>query len=231
MKMAISSNKGLGFILITNRKICETKLVDIISQAIDGGVETVQLREKGLSTVELYVLASEIREITREKGANLIINDRVDIALAVDADGVHLGWQSLGIEIVRKMIGNDKLIGFSAHNLQEAQKAENSGADYVTISPIFDIAYKDHFVEPLGTEKIGKIKEELDIPVIALGGINENNVNGVLENGADGIAVISAIFQSENPRQSAIRLYKEIKKNELESEEIILTGREDAVIN
>jgi thiamine-phosphate pyrophosphorylase len=231
MKMAISSNKGLGFILITNRKICEAKLADIISQAIDGGVETVQLREKDLSSVELYVLASEIREITMEKGANLIINDRVDIALAVDADGVHLGWKSLGIGLVRKMIGHDKLIGFSAHNLQEAKKAEDSGADYVTISPIFDTVYKDYFVEPLGTEKIGKIKEEIDIPVIALGGINENNVNGVLENGAYGIAVISAILQSEDPRQSANRLYKEIKGNESKSEEKILTGREDAAIN
>ena len=229
--MAINSNRGLGFVLITNRKICETKLVDIISQAIDGGVETVQLREKDLSTVELYVLASEIREITREKGVNLIINDRVDIALAVDADGVHLGWQSLGIEIVRKMIGHDKLIGFSAHNLQEAAMAESSGADYVTISPIFDTAYKDYFIEPLGTEEIRKIKEEVDIPVIALGGINENNVSDVLENGADGIAVISAILQSENPGQSASRLYKEINKSKSRSEAKILTGREDAVIN
>jgi thiamine-phosphate pyrophosphorylase len=225
MKMAINSNKGLGFILITNRKICEAKLADIISQAIDGGVETVQLREKDLSTVELYVLASKIREITRKKGSNLIINDRVDIALAVDADGVHLGWQSLGIEIVRTMIGHDKLIGFSAHNLQEAKKAENSGADYVSISPIFDTACKDYFIEPLGIEKIGMIKEEIDIPVIALGGINENNVNGVLENGADGIAVISAILQSENPMQSASRLYREIKKNKSKSEsKICISG-------
>ena len=229
--MVISSNKGLGFILITNRKICGAKLADIISQAIDGGVETVQLREKDLSTVELYILASKIREITREKGANLIINDRVDIALAVDADGVHLGWQSLGIEIVRKMIGHDKLIGFSAHNLQEAEKAENSGADYVTISPIFETANKDYFIEPLGIEKIGKIKEEIAIPVIALGGINENNVSSVLENGADGIAVISAILQSEDSRQSASKLYNEIKRNESKSEEKILTGREDAAIN
>ncbi len=225
MKMAISSENGLSFILITNRKICDARLADIISQAIDGGVKTVQLSEKDLSTVELYVLASEIREITREKGANLIINDRVDIALAVDADGVHLGWQSLGIEIVRKMIGHDKLIGFSAHNLQEAKKAENSGADYVSISPIFDTAYKEYFIEPLGTEKIGKIKEEIDIPVIALGGINENNVNSALENGADGIAVISAILQSENPMQSASRLYREIKKNKSKSEsKICISG-------
>ncbi|MFQ5686042.1 MAG: thiamine phosphate synthase [Candidatus Scalindua sp.] len=225
MKMAISSNKGLGFILITNRNICKSKLVDIISQAIDGGVGTVQLREKDLSSVELYNLASEIREITREKDANLIINDRVDIALAVDANGVHLGWQSLDIEIVRKMIGRDKLIGFSAHNLQEAEKAENSDADYVTISPIFETAYKEYFVEPLGIEKIGKIKEEIDIPVIALGGINENNVNSVLENGADGIAVISAILQSEDPRQSTSRLYKEIKRHESKPESrIFISG-------
>ena len=229
--MVICSNKGLGFILITNRNICEAKLVDIISQAIDGGVETVQLREKDLSSVELYVLASEIRKITREKGANLIINDRVDIALAVDADGVHLGWQSMDIETVRTMIGHDKMIGFSAHNLQEAEEAENSGADYISISPIFDTAYKDYLVEPLGTEKIGKIKEEIGIPVIALGGINENNVSSVLENGADGIAVISAILQSEDSRQSASRLYKEIKRNESNSEEKILTGRGDAAIN
>jgi len=223
--METSSTAGLKFILITNRNICETKLVDIISQSIDGGVETVQLREKDMSTAELYNLASEIREITKDKGANLIINDRVDIALAVDADGVHLGWQSLNIEIVRRMIGRDKLIGFSAHNLQEAEKAENCGADYITISPIFDTAYKDYFIKPLGTEEIGKIREQIDIPVIALGGINENNVSSVLENGADGIAVMSAILQSGNPRQSASRLYREIKKYESKSEgKIFISG-------
>jgi len=223
--METNSNAGLKFILITNRNICSIKLVDIISQSIDGGVETVQLREKDMSTAELYNLASEIREITKDKGANLIINDRVDIALAVDADGVHLGWQSLNIEIVRRMIGRDKLIGFSAHNLQEAEKAENCGADYITISPIFDTAYKDYFIKPLGTEEIGKIREQIDIPVIALGGINENNVSSVLENGADGIAVMSAILQSGNPRQSASRLYREIKKYESKSEgKIFISG-------
>jgi len=223
--METNSNAGLKFILITNRNICSIKLVDIISQSIDGGVETVQLREKDMSTAELYNLACEIREITKDKGANLIINDRVDIALAVDADGVHLGWQSLNIEIVRRMIGRDKLIGFSAHNLQEAEKAENCGADYITISPIFDTAYKDYFIKPLGTEEIGKIREQIDIPVIALGGINENNVSSVLENGADGIAVMSAILQSGNPRQSASRLYREIKKYESKSEgKIFISG-------
>ena len=223
------STKGLELVLITNRKVSETKLTDIIEQAIEGGVGTVQLREKDLSTYDLYCLAKEIRGLTEKKDVNLIINDRVDIAIAVDADGVHLGWQSLEIGIVRNMIGRDKLIGFSAHSLKEAERAENSGADYVTISPIFDTANKDYFIKPLGVDEIGKIRAQIDVPVIALGGINENNISDVLENGADGIAVISAIQQSGNYRQSASRLYNKITRSKSKSEEKILTGREDAI--
>ncbi len=205
------SIRGLDFVLITDRKVCREKLTDIIEQAIEGGVGTVQLREKDLSTGDLYSLAREIREITERKGANLIINDRVDIALAVDADGVHLGWQSLEIDTVRKMIGRDKIIGFSAHSLKEAERAENSGADYVSISPIFDTVNKDYFIKPLGVGEIIKIKELINIPVIALGGINESNVNKVLKNGADGIAVISAILLSDSPGQTVTRICREME--------------------
>jgi len=218
------STRGLDFILITNRKVCAIKLTDIIKQAIEGGVGTVQLREKDLSTRDLYSLAKEIREITKGKGVNLIINDRVDIATAVDADGVHLGWQSLEIGIVRRMIGRDKLIGFSAHSLKDAERAENSGADYVTISPIFDTVNKDYFIKPLGVDEIGKIKAQINIPVIALGGINENNVNKVLKNGADGIAVISAILLSDSPKQTVTRIYRGIKKIGSKSENKNLIG-------
>jgi thiamine-phosphate pyrophosphorylase len=224
------STRGLNFILITDRKVCGKNLTNIIEQAVEGGVGTVQLREKDLSTSDLYSLAEEIREITKRKGANLIINDRVDIATAVDADGVHLGWQSLEIDMVRRMIGRDKIIGFSAHSLKEAEKAENSGADYVTISPIFDTVNKDYFIKPLGVSEIGKIKEQIDIPVIALGGINENNVKDVLKNGADGIAVISAIFLSDDPKQSVTRICREMKKSGAESGNKTLIGSEDAII-
>ncbi len=206
------SIRGLDFVLITDRKVCGKKLTDIIEQAIEGGVGTVQLREKDLSTGDLYSLAKEIREITERKGANLIINDRVDIAIAVEADGVHLGWQSLEIDMVRRMIGRDKIIGFSAHSLEEAERAENSGADYIFISPIFNTVNKDYFVKPLGVSEIGKIKEQINIPVIALGGINENNVNKVLKNGADGIAVISAILLSDSPEQTVTRICREMRK-------------------
>ncbi len=226
MRTMSGSTRGLDFILITDRKVCGKKLPDIIEQAIEGGVGTVQLREKDLSTRELYSLAKEIREITKVKDVNLIVNDRVDIAIAVDADGVHLGWQSLEIGSVRKMIGQDKLIGFSAHSLKEAERAENSGADYVTISPIFDTVNKDYFIKPLGVDEPGKIKKQISIPVIALGGINGNNVNEVLENGADGIAVISAILLSESPKQAAAGIYSEIKKIGSDSQnKIFISGR------
>jgi len=230
MRIMNESTRGLDFVLITNRKVCETNLTDIIEQAVEGGVGTVQLREKDLSTSDLYSLAKEIREITKRKGANLIINDRVDIAIAVDADGVHLGWKSLEIGIVRRMIGLDKLIGFSAHSLREAERAENSGADYVTISPIFDTVNKDYFIKPLGVDEIAKIKERINIPVIALGGINENNVNKVLKNGADGIAAISAILLSNSPKQTVTRIYSEINKIGSKSGNKILIGSEDAII-
>ncbi len=215
MRTMGDSIKGLDLVLITDRKVCGKKLTDIIEQAIDGGVGTVQLREKDLNTGDLFNLAKEIREITERKGANLIINDRVDIATAVDADGVHLGWQSLEIDTVRRMIGQDKIIGFSAHSLEEAERAENSGADYISISPIFNTANKDYFIKPLGVGEIGKIKEHINIPVIALGGINENNIDKVLKNGADGIAVISAILLSDSPEQAVTRICREMRRSDL----------------
>lgn len=207
----INAVNKLDFVLITNRKICKLELLEVITQAAEGGIGTVQLREKGLNTKELYTLAERLREITNDLNISLIINDRVDIVMAMGADGVHLGWQSLNIEIARKIIGSKRLIGYSAHNLQEAIKAANEGADYITISPIFKTSYKDYPLNPLGAIKIKEIKEQVNIPVIALGGVSESNVNEVLEKGADGIAVMSTILLSENTRQTTRRLYDKIK--------------------
>ncbi len=202
----------LEFVLITNRKICKSGLTEVVRQAAAGGIGAVQLREKDLNTKDLYTLAKGLREITEELNLNLIVNDRADIAMAIDADGVHLGWQSLDIKTVRNIVGDKKLIGFSAHNLQEAIMAHDEGADYITISPVFKTSYKDYSVSPLGVVKIKEIKEQVNIPVIALGGINENNVDEVLGNGADGIAVMSTVLLSENPSQTAGRLYDKIRR-------------------
>ena len=190
---------NLLFTLITDRNHCKQPFIDTIRSALKEGVKTVQLREKGLATHELYSLAYELREITSDFKANFIINDRVDIALAVEADGVHLGWKSLPFGIVRKLLGFEKLIGISTHNRQEALQAQSCGADYITFGPVFDTPSKAGLLKPTGVEAIQKLKKEINIPIVALGGINENNAEAVLDGGADGIAVISSIMQADDP--------------------------------
>ncbi|MBE7445200.1 MAG: thiamine phosphate synthase [Planctomycetia bacterium] len=201
---------NLSLMLITDRNLCKQSFLDTIKLALRGGVKTIQLREKGISTHELYSLASELRKITLDFHANLIINDRVDIAMSVEADGVHLGWQSLPFHAARKLLGFERLIGISTHNRQEALQAQDYGADYITFGPVFDTPSKAGILEPRGTEEIQHLKTVVEIPVIALGGIRENNVKDVLDNGADGIAVISGIMHATNPEDAARGLYKKI---------------------
>ncbi len=201
---------NLFFTLITDRNHCKQPFIDTIRSALKEGVKTVQLREKGLATHELYSLACELRKITSDFKANFIVNDRVDIALAVEADGVHLGWQSLPFPVVRRLVGSERLIGVSTHNRQEALQAQEYGADYITFGPIFDTPSKAGLLKPTGVEEIRKLKNEIDLPIVALGGINERNVEAVLDGGADGIAVISSIMQADNPEGAARCLSKKI---------------------
>ena len=172
----------------------------------------MQLREKGLPTRELYSLACELRKITSDFKANFIVNDRVDIALAVEADGVHLGWQSLPFPVVRGLVGSERLVGVSTHNRQEALQAQSSGADYITFGPVFDTPSKAGLLKPTGVEEIQRLKKEIHIPTVALGGINERNVEEVLDGGADGIAVISSIMQADDPEGAARRLFNKRPK-------------------
>ncbi len=202
----------LFFTLITDRNQCKQPLLKTIESALKGGVKTVQLREKGLPTSDLYSLACELREITSVFKANLIINDRVDIALVVEADGVHLGWQSLPFPVVRRLVGSERLIGVSTHNRQEALQAQSSGADYITFGPIFDTPSKAGLLKPTGVEEIQRLKKEIHIPIVALGGINERNVEAVLDGGAGGVAVISSIIQADNPEDAARCLFNKCLK-------------------
>ncbi|TVL99840.1 MAG: thiamine phosphate synthase [Candidatus Brocadia sp. WS118] len=194
---------NLFLTLITDRNLCKHSFLDTIKLALKGGVKTVQLREKGLATHELYSLAGELRKITLDFNATFIINDRVDIALAVEADGMHLGWQSLPFDVGRKLLGFERLIGVSTHKHEEALQAQNDGADYITFGPIFDTPSKAGFLKPTGVEEIQKLKKEIHIPIVAVGGINEKNVEAVLGEGADGIAVISSIMQADDPEDAA----------------------------
>ena len=196
--------------LITDRSLCAGSLLDAVRKAtIVGGADIVQLREKDLDARELLELAAAIKEITSETGAKLIVNHSIDVALTVDADGIHLGWRSLMPEDVRELLGPDKLVGVSVHSLMELLGAEYGGADYVQFGPIFDTPSKRGLVEPLGVDVIRRAKEKATIPVTVVGGIKEENAADVSAAGADGIAVISAILSAPDPQVAACRLKRE----------------------
>ena len=188
--------------LITDRRLFsdDNELFAAVEEALEGGVKAVQLREKDLETRSLLRMAYSLRELTSGYGAKLFINDRVDIALAVDADGVHLGGESMPAFAARKAAGEALLIGVSAHSIGEAKEAEEEGADFVTLGPIFETPSKIKYGHPLGPGLLSEVSGKISIPVFAVGGIKKERVGSVLESGAAGIALISAILGSEDIR-------------------------------
>jgi thiamine-phosphate pyrophosphorylase len=203
----------LGVYLITDRhQTLGRKLTDVVREALEGGVRAVQLREKDLSSGELFRLAAELRRLTSEYGARLIINDRLDIALAVEADGVHVGITSVPVAIVRQVMGKGTLIGYSAHEIDEALQAQADGADFVTFSPVYPTPSKSAYGQPCGVKKLADAVAALQIPVVALGGISLANVAEVLSASVTGIAVISALLAAVDPRVAASSLLKKIEE-------------------
>lgn len=171
----------------------------VLDAALRGGVRAVQVREKDLAPRELYPLAWELRQLTRQHGARLLINDRIDIALAVQADGVQLTTTSLPVAVARQMLGSEALIGVSTHNRVEAQTAADGGADFLVFGPIFYTPSKVPYGEPVGLAALRAVRSAVKLPILAIGGIKKANVEQVLATGADGIAVISAIIAADDP--------------------------------
>jgi thiamine-phosphate pyrophosphorylase len=186
--------------LITDRKRFSTQRAFSVAleEALKGGVKSIQLREKDLPTRELLETAYWARQLTAEYGARLIVNDRVDIACAVGADGVHLGQKSMPPNAVRKIEEHDFIIGVSTHSVDEAVRAEREGADFITLGPVYETPSKMKYGPPVGINMLGEVKTKVSIPVIAIGGITREKVHELLKAGADGIAVISAILTAEN---------------------------------
>ena len=188
--------KDLTLYLITDRRLfpalCHFYLA--LEDALSAGVKAVQLREKDLNSRDLFDMAYWMRDLTAEYGAKLFINDRVDIALAVGADGVHLGQGSIPPYAVRKISGDALLIGVSTHSIDEALKAEKEGADFITFGPVFKTPSKLKYGNPIGIHVIKDVKSVTSIPLLAIGGIKLNNVSEIREAGADGIAMISVIL-------------------------------------
>lgn len=199
--------------LITDRKLFNTQcsMYFTIETVLDAGIKCIQLREKDLSTKELLDMAIWMRELTSKYGAKLFINGRVDVALAVKADGVHLGQRSIPPHAVRDISGDKLLIGVSTHGIDEAIKAGKDGADFITLGPIYETPSKLRYGKPIGTDIIRKVKSRVSIPVFAIGGINLDRVKEVKKAGADGIALISAILTAKNIKETTEKFLRLLK--------------------
>jgi len=187
-------------------------LLSVLEQALEGGVKAIQLREKDLSGKNLYNLAEKTRRLCERYEALLLINDRVDVALAVGAAGVQLGKTSIPIGAARALLGPQKLIGVSTHSLEEAQYAERSGADFVLFGPVYFTPSKASFGTPQGLNALKKIVENIAAPVYAIGGIKSENIVAVRRLGVRGVALISAILSADQPKLAAATMVRQLRR-------------------
>ena len=187
------------------------KLSDVVKESLDGGVTFVQLREKELEEDKFLEEAKELKELCKEYKVPFVINDNVDIAIAMDADGVHVGQSDMEAGNVRAKLGPDKIIGVSAQTVEQAVLAQQRGADYLGVGAVFTTGSKDDAVE-VSHETLKAICEAVSIPVIAIGGISSENVKELAGSGIVGIAVISAIYAAKDIKKAAEELKSETKR-------------------
>ncbi|WP_406533046.1 thiamine phosphate synthase [Methanobrevibacter sp.] len=195
----------LSLYLVTDNSEDVDKFLNTIEEAIKGGVTVVQIREKTADTLDFYNLALKVKEITSKYDVPLIVNDRVDIALAIDADGVHVGQSDMPCDVTRKLIGQNKILGVSAATVKEAKKAESDGADYIGTGAVFPTTTKDD-ADSVTKDELTEIVKSIDIPVVAIGGINLDNACELNGTGIAGLSVVSAIMSSDNPKKSSQEL-------------------------
>ncbi len=198
--------------LVTDRSLTQGRdLLWVLQQALDGGVKAIQIREKDLGGRDLLFLAEAARKLTQRYHAHLLINDRIDIALAVDADGVHLSTASIPIESARDLLGRQRLLGASTHSLEEAQEAERNGADFVVFGPVYFTPSKAPYGEPQGLSALKKIVEKISLPIYAIGGIKPENIADTCRTGVQGVALISAIMSAADPKDETKKILNLLK--------------------
>ncbi|WP_111710048.1 thiamine phosphate synthase [Lutibacter citreus] len=199
--------------LVTDQELSKGRSHEfIVAEAVKGGVTMVQLREKDISSLQFYKLAKSLMQLLKPLNIPLIINDRLDIALAVDADGLHIGQSDLPYSIARKLLGKDKIIGLSVETIKQAREANNLNVDYIGLSPVFSTNTKLDINIPVELTGIKEIASFTKHKTVAIGGINNLNAESVIASGADGIAVVSAIVSHENPKEAAFNLKTIISK-------------------
>jgi len=195
--------------LVTDRRLAGARgLLWVIEEALEGGARGIQLREKDMSGRELYYLAEKVKALCARWQARLLVNDRADVALAVDADGVHLGGHSMPARVARELIGAKRLIGVSVHSLDEACRAEEAGADFVVFGPVYFTPSKAAYGAPQGLDALKKVVEKVSVPVYPIGGIQAQNIAETKKIGSRGIALISAIMASPTPRSATKEILK-----------------------
>lgn len=202
--------KDFGLYFITDSKLTKKNVVEDVKAAIKGGVKVVQYREKDASTRQMIEEAKKIRQICKKSNALFLVNDRIDVALAVDADGVHLGNGDMPYWHARKLLGNNKVIGLSAHSARDALQNQKLGADYTSIGPIYRTTTKKSPKPHIGLGSIKQLKSRLKMPFVAIGGISEANIKEVLKAGAKNIAMISGIAAKENVEKATRKIVMEI---------------------
>lgn len=193
--------------LITDRKLFSDNNVFYyaIEKALNAGIKSIQLREKDLPTMELLDMAYKLKSLTSQYSAKLFINDRFDIALCVNAEGVHLGQSSIPAAAVKKIAKEDMLIGVSTHSLKEAVLAQKEGADFITFGPIYHTPSKLKYGDPVGLNALKDIRKSISIPILGIGGIDHDNVREVIDAGADGVAMIRGILSDKNIENAVIK--------------------------
>ena len=184
------------YLLTDRHNTSQRPLTTVISQAAEAGLRLIQIREKDLDTRQTIELIHTLKPLITQYDGKVLLNDRIDLAIALDADGVHLRSNSLPLPLARRMMGKDKLIGISTHSVTDVQKAEDEGADFVVLGPIYDTPSKQIYGSPLGLDVLEAACRTCRLPIFAIGGMKPQHVRDVISSGAYGIAVISSILQA-----------------------------------
>lgn len=207
----------LSLYLVTDkRNKTDEEFLEIIEEAIKGGTTVVQIREKEGETLDFYNLALKVKEITSKYNVPLIVNDRIDVALAIKSEGVHIGQTDVPADVARSLIGDEMILGVSASTVEEARKAEKDGADYIGTGAVFPTATKDD-APSITKDDLKEVTGSINIPTVAIGGITLENANELAGTGIAGISVVSAIMNSKDPKiasENLLKIYNEkIDKN------------------
>ena len=203
--------EDVDFYLVTDSDSSKNGIFSDVENALKAGCKIVQYREKNKSTKDMIEEARQLKEICEGK-AILLVDDRVDVALAVGADGVHIGQEDIPYETARLLLGMNKIIGLTVHNLEEAIEAEKLGVDYIGLAPIFKTDTKEDAREPIGTKMIETVRKNVGLPIVAVGGINKHNVKDVIDSGADSVVSIYAVLNSDNVYNEVSEFVKIIKE-------------------